>query len=222
MHRSNSMLCLHCTVDDVVVNDSRWCEIDDGSMVFFCEFEQVVPNWQRSVIMNRMRRSGNFDFCLLVLNEKIKFQFFTPYMWAMITISRSLRWLWATFDIVSCLIRNPCWIFVDVSYFPITCYRFTFFPDLIGNWIVSFALITTIFVLIVYTWRNWARYLAATLTGRGTAEWRSWYVPLFVDLKLYKRKDKFWFDFIWTFSLTVQCKVTANGWISSRQLSIYD
>lgn len=57
------MLCLHCTVGVVVVvavghvSDSRWCEIDDGLMVFFYEFEQVVPNWQRSVIMNRTKRS---------------------------------------------------------------------------------------------------------------------------------------------------------------------
>lgn len=60
MHRSNSMLCLHCTVDAVFAagSDSRWCEIDDALMVFFYGFEQVVPDWRLSTTTNLTKRSG--------------------------------------------------------------------------------------------------------------------------------------------------------------------
>lgn len=75
MHRSNSVLCLHCTVDVVVVvavNDNRWCEIDDGLMGFSYGFEQVVPNWQLSVIMNRMMRSVIFILFVYQSNIFVK------------------------------------------------------------------------------------------------------------------------------------------------------
>lgn len=52
------MLCLHCTVDSDDVRHCRRCEIDGELTVHsFYEFEQVVPDWQRLIIMNRMKRS---------------------------------------------------------------------------------------------------------------------------------------------------------------------
>lgn len=66
------MLCLHCTVDVVVVVcDSRWCEIDDELMVSFCVFEQVAPDWQLSTIMNLMKRSVKANFSILISHSKL-------------------------------------------------------------------------------------------------------------------------------------------------------
>lgn len=131
---------------------------------------KIVREWEANKMQMSMGGTGISYVVSPSLKNPTKIHF--SYMWAMITISRSLWRLWATFNPIIRFVTHARRIFVNVSNFPAISGCFACLSFLVGNRIVSFTVIAPVFVAamlawIFNTWRNWSGYLTATLTGCG-------------------------------------------------------